>query len=165
MPNNFEIVFDANTFIPASTGYADRGVAQDRLIANFGPGDTDVMITPAVRLPSSYTGSGTLKAEIAYFSAATTGGVRWEIEVEAISDGDALDLAAASGFDTANPLSVTVPATANQLDVATVTLTNKDGAAAGDSVRFKLTRDHDHVDDTAASNASVLSLTIYEETA
>ena len=85
--------------------------------------------------------------------------------MEAISDGDALDLDAGDSFDTLNSTNTTVPATAGHLDVITVTLTNKDGVVAGDMFRLKLERDADDAtNDTASGDARVLWLEIWEDT-
>ena len=165
MANNFEINFDPDCFIPPSTNSPGRGVAQNRTYLAFAtddPGET--CYTPAFRMPTAYTGSGTLKLAIGYFMAsATTGDVVWSCAVEAVTDADATDLDSASSFDTANTATVTVPATQGYLDVATITLTNKDSVAAGDMVRLAIHRDSDAAGDNAGGDACLLYATLYEE--
>lgn len=81
------------------------------------------------------------EAEI-YFvmDSATSGDADWEIEIEAITPGDASpDLDSADSFDTANSAdAVTVPATAGLLTSQTITLTNDDSIAEGDLVRVRV---------------------------
>lgn len=111
-----------------------------------------------VIIPQGWT--GTVTAIITYVMAsATSGDVDVDVEVEAVSDGDATDLDAGDSFDTVNSTdNTTVPGTAGYIDQISVTLTNDDGAAAGDYARFRLTRDA--VSDTASGNMYVLAVEI-----
>jgi len=104
--------------------------------------------------------SGTVHAYIYYMMAsATSGDVDVNVLVEAITDGDAVDLDAGNSFDTANATdNTTVPGTAGYMDVIDVTLTNFDNGAAGDYVRFSL--DRDAADDTATGDMYVLEVEI-----
>jgi hypothetical protein len=166
MARNFEISFSPSAFIPPASAHADRGVIQNRDYMAFDAATVEAMYTPAVQMPASYTGTGTLKVDIFYAAAtATSGKVDFEVSVEAITPADAIDTDSASSFDTVNAGNQTVPATAGHLGVLTITLTNKDAVAAGDMVRFKLERDADDgTDDTAAGDARVYGMTVYEET-
>lgn len=108
-------------------------------------------------IPQGWTGTITLV--IKWIAAsATTGLADFEVAVEAITPADALDMDAADGFDTVNTQAgVTVPGTAGYEGETTVTLTNHDSSAAGDYVRFALTRDAtDGTNDTAAGDVYVL---------
>lgn len=109
-------------------------------------------------VPQGFT--GTVTAHVYYMMAsATSGDVVWAVTVEAVTDGDTLDLDAASGYGTVNTATAaTVPGTAGYLDVVSVTLSNLDSAAAGDYLRIKLTRDADNGSDTAAGDAYALCL-------
>jgi hypothetical protein len=163
MANNFEINFDPDCMIPPSTNSPDRGVAQNRTYLAFSDSVEETCYTPAFRMPTAYTGTGTLKLAIGYhMSSATSGDLKWDVAVEAVTDADAVDLDSESSFDTENTATVTVPATQGHLDVATVTLSNKDSVAAGDMVRLSIARDY-----TVASNASgdarLMYATLYEE--
>lgn len=164
MANNFEISFDPDCFIPPSSNSPDRGVAQNRTYLAFDAGTDETCYTPAFRMPTAYTGSGTLKLAIGYHCAnAGDGDVVWACQVEAVTDADATDLDSASSFDTANTATVTAPATQGYLDVATITLTNKDSVAAGDMVRLAIYRDADAGGDTQTGDARLLYATLYEE--
>lgn len=106
--------------------------------------------------------TGTLTAVITYRAAtATTGGVAFDVAVEAITDGDALDTDAASSFDTVNTgTAAAVPGTAGHIDQISITLTNQDGIAPGDYARISLARNVAHATDTAAGDIQVLSVEI-----
>lgn len=99
--------------------------------------------------------TGTLTALINYITSVTTGSFTWAIEVEAIAEGDTVDLDAATSFDTANSAADTVPATAGYLAQHSITLTNADSIAAGDLVRVRLART-----DTTTGTAYVLAVEI-----
>lgn len=107
-----------------------------------------------------------IKAVVQYcMASATSGKVDFEGKVEAVSDGDALDLDAATGWDTANTITApTVPGTAGYIDEFTITLTNNDSIAAGDYVRFGLMRDaDDETNDTASGDCYVLTVEILDD--
>lgn len=104
--------------------------------------------------------SGTLTAVITYkMASATTGGVAFDVSLEAVSDGDALDLDAAESFDAVNGGSVAaVPGTAGYIDQISITLTNADAIAAGDYFRLRLARDVADAADTASGDCEVLAV-------
>ena len=102
--------------------------------------------------------TGTITVLVYYIMAsAVANAVIFQASLEAITDGDAIDLDAGDSFDTANSSgSITVPGTAGYLDVITITMTNADSIAAGDLFRLKLNRDADT--DTATGDAHVLAV-------
>lgn len=165
MANNFELHYRPSDFILPSSNYPERGLAQHREYLGFDASTVETARTRAVRMPTAYTGSGTLKADIYYaMASATANKVDFEVSVEAVTPADATDLDAGESFDTANAANETVPATAGYLSKLTVTLTNKDSVAAGDYVRLKLERDADDgTDDTATGDARVLLVVLREE--
>jgi len=157
--------YDADGFVLPTSSAPGRDVVQNRPILAFDGSAVETCYTKPAAMPGQYAG-GTLKADIGYMMAsATSGKVDFEVSVEAVSDGDTVDLDAGASFDTVNAANVTVPATAGYLDVLTVTLTNKDSVAAGDLVTFRLERDADDAtDDTATGDARVLWVEIWEDT-
>ena len=165
MARNFEITFDPDAFIPPSSSHADRGIIQNRSYMAFDASSVESMYSKAVQMPSTYTGSGTLKVDIMYAAAsATSGKFDFEISVEAITTEDAVDTGSASSFDSVNANNETVPGTAGYMSILTITLTNKDSVAAGDMFRIKIERDADDAtDDTAAGDARIFLVSIYEE--
>jgi hypothetical protein len=160
--------FDATSFdgdtVPVTAGdkaaYFDAINGRLCLVLPDGA-DEHAAVSKAVAMPQAYA-AGTISAKICYFTAATTGSVDFEIYVEAVTDGDTVDHDSATSFDSANAATVAVPATAGYIDVASITLTNKDSVAAGDSVRFLLRRDSDDGADDAAASAFVLWVEIQE---
>lgn len=120
-----------------------------------------VAITEAVNMPQEYA-AGTLTAIITYFTAATANEIQLEVQVEAVTDGDATDLDSTTSFDAANTATPTVPATAGHIDQVSITLTNKDSVAVGDTVRFLVRRDSDHANDDAAATMYLVSMEIRE---
>ena len=93
----------------------------------------------SLMVPQGWTGTKT--AVITYMMAsATTGGVAFDVALEAVSDGDATDLDATTSFASVNTGTATVPGTAGYIDQISVTLTNDDSAAAQDYLRMSLAR-------------------------
>lgn len=97
---------------------------------------------------------------ISYMMAsATSGGVAFDVAVEAFSSGDAVDLDAGTSFDTVNAGNDgTVPGTAGYMEQITIALTNGDSAAAADYIRISLARDVADGADTAAGDCYVLAV-------
>jgi hypothetical protein len=109
--------------------------------------------------PQSLTGA--LSAVVTYrMGSATTGAVRVQLSLEAITDNDAVDTDAASSFDTANSGGATVPGTAGHIDQLTITLTNADSIAAADYCRLRFNRDADGTSgtDDATGDMQVLAI-------
>lgn len=102
--------------------------------------------------------TGTMTAVVTFRAAsATSGNTIFNVAVEAITSGDALDTGAASSFDTTNASSPTaVAGTAGYITQLSVTLTNQDSVAAGDMVRISLTRDAASANDNVSGDVHVL---------
>jgi len=80
--------------------------------------------------PQGLTGTVTC---LIFFMAvsATTGTIRWEATLEAITPGDATDLDAGDSFAASNSNGGAVPGTAGFLETIGITLTNADSIAPG----------------------------------
>jgi hypothetical protein len=105
--------------------------------------------------------TGAVTVVITYMMAsATTGAVRFQVALEAVTDGDSTDLDAGTSFDTDNSAGATVPGTAGFIDQLSVTMTNADSIAAGDYYRLRLRRDADGTSgtDDAAGDCYVLAV-------
>lgn len=105
--------------------------------------------------------TGTVTAEIlAYMLSGTSGSVRFQVAVEAVTPADAVDLDSADSFDSDNSAGASVPATQGHLFVVSVTLTNKDGIAASDYFRVRVRRDADGTSgtDDATGDCCVLAI-------
>ncbi len=93
--------------------------------------------------PQGLTGTQTMVLKLC-MASATSNAVGFQVQVEAITPGDATDTDATTSFDTVNNSSSTsVPATAGYEFEISITLTNTDSMAAGDYVRFSINRDAD----------------------
>ena len=111
--------------------------------------------------PQGWT--GTITAVINYkMASATSGAVRFEVLVQAVTPGDAVDLDAGTSFDSTNSNGDTVPGTAGYLDSFSVTLTNNDSSAAGDVLRIRVNRDANGTTgtDDATGDCHVMSIEI-----
>jgi len=109
------------------------------------------------RLPANYSSGLTAKIQYA-MASATSGNVIFRVSVMAVSDGDAADVETDS-FATANTsATTTVPGTAGYMDEISVSLTNDDGAAAGDLIIIKL--DRDAATDSATGDAEVFNVVL-----
>ncbi len=106
--------------------------------------------------------TGTLTAVISYaMASATTGGVAFDVALEAISSGDALDTDATTSFDSVNTgTDAAVPGTAGYMEQISITLTNADSVAAADLVRVSVARAVANGADTATGDCYVLSVEI-----
>ncbi len=104
--------------------------------------------------------TGTLTAVISYaMASATTGGVAFDVALEAISSGDALDTDATTSFDTVNGGNDSaVPGTAGYMEQISITLTNADSIAAADLVRVSVARDVADAADTATGDCYVFAI-------
>lgn len=123
---------------------------------------TDEAAYWTVVAPQGITGSWT--AVISYMMAsATSGTVGFQVQVEAVSAGDAVDLDSATSFDAVNnSASTTVPGTAGYIGQISITLSNMDSVAAADYLRFSVNRDADGsaIGDSATGDAYVLAVEI-----
>lgn len=106
--------------------------------------------------------TGTLTAVISYaMASATTGGVAFDVALEAISSGDALDTDATTSFDSVNTgTDAAVPGTAGYMEQISITLTNADSIAAADLVRVSVARAVANGADTATGDCYALSVEI-----
>lgn len=93
------------------------------------------------RLPTGYGSSPVLTLGYSMVSA-TTGSVRFEALLVAITPGDSQDVDT-KNFASTNSAGNTVAGTAGYLKEFTITLTNADSMAAGDYVRLLVRRDAD----------------------
>ena len=110
--------------------------------------------------PQGITGAWT--AVISYaMASATTGGVAFDVAVEAISSGDALDTDATTSFDSVNTGTDSgVPGTAGYMEQVSVTLTNADSIAAADLVRVSVARAVANGADTATGDCYLIACEI-----
>lgn len=104
--------------------------------------------------------TGTWTAVISYaMASATTGGVAFDVAIEALSSGDAVDTDATTSFGTVNGgTDSAVPGTAGYMEQVSVTLTNADSIAAADLVRVSVARAVANGADTATGDCYVFAI-------
>ena len=173
MAHEFLASFCGGNLVPAPADAPEAGdkpcgitFLKGRGAAAFDDTDEEAAFTPRFVMPSQYAG-GTLKATIGLLFDTETDvedEAVFDIRVEAVTAGDALDLTAAHSFDSANVCEVDPPATAGYETEVTVTLANKDSVAAGDRVVVAIRRDTDHENDSAAGDVFVTTIELWEET-
>lgn len=119
---------------------------------------TDEMCYWQTRMPPDYASAPVMKVQYK-MASATSGAVRFEGRVAAVTPGDATDLDA-EALATTNSAGDTVPSTAGYLKEASISLTNADSLTAGDFVIFSLRRDADGTTgtDDAAGDCEVLEV-------
>jgi hypothetical protein len=161
--------FDATSFdgdvVPVTAGDlpAVFDMINGRTVLAFIDGANEsAAVTKGVHMPQAYA-AGTLTAVLTLFSSAASNEFDLEVQVEAVTSGDAVDFDAATSFDTANAaLSSTLSATAGTPGQHTITLTNNDSVAAGDMVRFLVRRDSDDAADDNTGTMYLVSMEIRE---
>lgn len=100
--------------------------------------DADVVMG-RVRLPPDFNGG--LTAKIGWkHASATTGNVKWRVRVAAITPGDAEDMDAVAFAAVNETGDIAVPGTAGHYIESDLTISNADGAAAGDWLVYMLQR-------------------------
>jgi len=161
------IIGDENEQLEAGDAPAPPSSFIGRPVLTFNDTAEEAAVTPEVVMPQGTGGygGGTLKADIHYFTDGGTGNLDWEVCVEATTpDVDLLNMEAASGWDSANAFTDAVAGVQPYPRVATVTLANKDGVAAGDIVRFGIRRDADDgTNDTVVGDVRLMAVEIWED--
>ena len=142
-----------------ATNFPQLTLSNRRPVLAFDATTSETVYWTAV-IPQGWT--GTVTAVISYaMASATTGGVAFDVAVEALTSGDATDTDATTSFDTVNGGNDSaVPGTAGYMEQLSITLSNLDSAAAGDLVRFSLARDVADAADTATGDCYVFAVEI-----
>lgn len=106
------------------------------------------------RLPADYASGGTLNLQ--WMANATSGNVKWQAQVGAITPADA-DTPLEHAFAAAATVTTAANATeARRLNESSITLT-MDGAAAGDLIELLLFRDSGDAADTCTADAELVA--------
>lgn len=109
-------------------------------------------------MPSNYSSAPILKVQYK-MTSATSGDVKIEGRIAAITPGDATD-GDAKAFAAANATTQTVAGTAGFVKEIALTMTNADSMAAGDHVSVYLARLGADAADTAAGDMEVISVAL-----
>ena len=143
--------------LPAS-GFCSALIVNDRPVLAFdATTDENAYFTDVA--PQGLTGA--IAVVVSFMMAsATTGAVRFQAALEAITDADATDLDATTSFDTDNSAGATVPGTAGFIEQLSIAMTNADSLAAADYYRLRLRRDADGTSgtDDATGDCYVLAV-------
>ncbi len=163
MADNFRLTFAPNMMFPGGSARATFIVHSSLRLALAFDDTTDESVYLQTVLPPAYTGTGTLKARLLFYSAsANSGDAGWEVAVEAVTPADTLDLETASSWDSINGGTQALSGTAGDLTAITITLTNKDSCAAGDSFRLGISRTAVSTD-TVSGDLFLYSLELFED--
>jgi hypothetical protein len=115
-------------------------------------------------MPAHY-GAGGINVNLLWrATSATSGNVRWQVEIERQND-EGLDTDADS-FATAVEATAAAPATAGMLQYTTVALSNSeiDGLLVNERFRIRVTREaNDATNDTMTGDAELVSVYIREQ--
>jgi hypothetical protein len=122
---------------------------------NFDAGQTEQVVWQFV-VPSNFTSSPALRVQYK-MASATSGDIRLDARLAAVTPGDSIDLDAKS-FDAANLLTDTVPGTAGHVKEASIPLTNADSLAAEDLALVYLARLGADGADTAAGDLEIVAV-------
>lgn len=130
------------------------------LQAAFDAAQLEFLTWGSFRMPADYASALTLKLGFKMVSAVT-GNVIMIGRLAAITPGDTTD-ADAKAFDAANTSAATaVPATtAGKVGEISITMTNADSVAAGDSCFLYVARDGASGSDTAAGDLELISVAL-----
>ena len=114
-------------------------------------------------LPAHYGGGGLTVTVLWAATSATTGDVRWDVQIERIDDGG-LDTDADS-FASAQSATATAPGTSGSLRYTAIAFTagaQMDSLAANELFRLKVTRDANHAADTMTGDAELFAVRVRE---
>ncbi len=119
---------------------------------------TDEIIYFSFVMPSDYTASFNIILDIYWFANATSGTCVWEAAISATTEADA-DTPLEESCATSNTASEAVNGTeANRLIKTTLTISNLDSVAAGDTVVLRFNRDADNGSDDLSPDARLRAI-------
>jgi hypothetical protein len=144
-------VWDLPTTNPAVAA-AIQGTNVIQGVLDFADGANELSAQITEALPDDWV--GTVDVKIKWFTPATSGDVVWKVATAAVADGETNDPA----FNTADTVTDTAKGTANQLNDATITGITMTGAAAGELLHIKISRDPAHASDTLADTARLVGV-------
>ncbi len=165
------LVLDASVFVgdddaqlvAGDVGASPEVIKSSRMWWAFDDTDEEAITSKQLVMPSQYTGSG-LKAIVhGFFKTETVAAETATIDVfiEAVTpNSDTLDMETAESFSTLNQGDVVPGGTAGDPVSLSITLTNADSVAVGDSFRIGIRRDIDDGDDTATGDFCLYAVEI-----
>lgn len=146
---------------PPSASYATLDLRNGHPVLDYdAAADENGVFTDV--LPRAYAGGGLTVRLWWLATSATTGDVKWNVQIERMDTGTDLD---ADSFAAAQTATTTTSATSGapvSTDVAFTSGAQMDSLAAGESFRLKVTRDANDAADTMTGDAELLSVEIKE---
>lgn len=128
------------------------GTNTQKGVLDFADGANSLSAQITYKLPSTWT--GTVDANIKWFSATITGDVVWQLATICVADAETDDPA----FNTASTVTDTAKGTTNQTNDAAITGVTVTGCAAGELMHIKIFRDPANVSDTHAATARLIGV-------
>ena len=132
----------------------------------FDDTNEEAVLSKQLVMPSQYTGSG-LKAIVHGFfktETVTAETATLDVHIEAVTpNSDTLDMETAKSWAALNQGDVVPGGTAGDPVSLSITLTNADSIAVGDSFRLGIRRDTDDGDDTATGDFCITAVEIADD--
>lgn len=149
---------------PTATNYATLDLRNGHAVLDFD--DTAGESTDVVGVvPTAYSDSGNQSVVLTWAAtSATSGTVRWTVEVERQQPASSFDLDS-EGFATAQVVETAAPAAAGRTVQSTIDLGNLSASLlphVGESFRLRITRDAAHANDTLTGDAELLTVELRE---
>jgi hypothetical protein len=121
-------------------------------------------VTMDGRMPDDYNEGTTLITVFWLSRTATTGNVRWRVEVERLAEGGSS--LGGDSFATAEEITDTVQGTVGELSYGQFSIShaNMDSVEAGEIFRLRFTRDTGDAADTMVGDAEIVGLAVHEAT-
>ena len=170
MARNFTLSIPVSAFIGTVSTPTPAALVSKQLTTSYRSGwafddsTQEGISTHCFIFPDEYTATGTLKADIQFSAAGSTGTAGWLVYCEAITPGDTLNLTTAEDWDAKNTGTKALSGTTPGDDLsATVTLTNKDSVVSSDLFRIVVARDTPTTDD-ANGDLTLWAVSLYEAT-
>lgn len=159
---NYMAVFTPLNNEPPSANYATIDTRNSVPVLDFDDTTDESAVFGGV-LPANYAGGGLTVTLVWMATSATTGDVRWDVQIERHED-DAFDIDA-DGFAAVQSATGTTASVSGEQQYTDITFTSgaaMDSLAAGESYRIKVTRDANHVADTMTGDAEALRVIVKE---
>ncbi len=144
-------IWDLPTSNPAVAACV-TGTNTQKGVLDFADGANTLSAQITYKLPSTWT--GTVDANIKWFSATTTGSVVWQLATICVADAETDDPA----FNTASTVTDAAKGTTNQTNDAAITTVTVTGCAAGELMHIKILRDPTNGSDDHAATARLIGV-------
>lgn len=124
----------------------------------------DDLVTMDGRMPDDYNEGTTLVTVFWLSRTATTGNVRWNVELERLAEGGTS--LGGDSFATVQEITEAVQGTVGELSYGefSISAANMDAVLAGEIFRLRLTRDTTDAADTMAGDAEIVGVAVHEAT-